>query len=152
MKLLLRTLYVSLFLFLGLGLLSNTNAEEKKAEKQEDCPGGICTSVERLTNWTSKMDIYKALWMDHKNESWGEKKTSVMTFVQDIIYGATFFIGTVVTTALIVSGLLLVFSWTSTKLRNDAKNWFKYALIWLVIVTLSIVIVRAVQFIAQWWS
>lgn len=146
MKLLLKTLYISMFLFFGLWLISNANAEE-------NCPWWICTDTKKLSNWTSKMDIYKTLWMEHKSEGWGwENETSVMTFVQDIIFGATFFIGTVVTTALIVSGLLFVFSWANSWLRSKAKNWFKYALIWLVIVTLSIVIVRAVQFIAQWWS
>jgi hypothetical protein len=37
-------------------------------------------------------------------------RTSVLTLVQDIVLAATFFIGTVITLALIFSGLLFVFS------------------------------------------
>jgi hypothetical protein len=117
----------------------------------ENCAWGICATTETLTNWTSKMNIYDTLWMSHKSKTWGNE-TSVMTFIQDIIYAATYFIGTVVTIALITSWLLYIFSWADSNLRNKAKNWFKYALIGLVIVTLSIVIVRTVQFLAGWGS
>lgn len=117
----------------------------------ENCAWGICATTETLANWTSKMNIYDTLWMSHKSKTWGSE-TSVMTFIQDIIYAATYFIGTVVTLALIASWLLYIFSWADSSLRNKAKNWFKYALIGLVIVTLSIVIVRTVQFLAGWGS
>ena len=117
----------------------------------ENCVWWICATTETLSNWTSKMNIYDTLWMSHKSKTWGNE-TSVMTFIQDIIYAATYFIGTVVTIALITSWLLYIFSWADSNLRNKAKNWFKYALIGLVIVTLSIVIVRTVQFLAAWGS
>ena len=109
----------------------------------------IKATTESLSNWTSQMNIYETLWMWHKNSN-GE--TSVMTFVSDIIYAATYFIWTVVTAALIVSWLMFVFSWANSSLRNRAKTWVKYALYWLIIVILSVIIVRAVQFIARWWS
>jgi hypothetical protein len=114
-----------------------------------ECKFGICADTKTLSNGTSQMNIYETLWMWHKNSNW---ETSVMTFVSDIIYAATYFIWTVVTAALIVSWLMFVFSWANSSLRNRAKTWFKYALYWLIIVILSVIIVRAVQFIARWWS
>jgi hypothetical protein len=97
------------------------------------------------------MNIYETLWMWHKSKTWWDE-TSVMTFLQDIIYAATYFIGTVVAAALILSGFFYVYSWANSNLRTRAKSWLKNSLIWLVLVTLSVIIIRAIQFLAQWGS
>lgn len=72
-----------------------------------------------------------------------------MLFVQDIILGASMFIGTVVTVAFIVSGLYYVFSAADASYKKQAKDGMKYAIYGLVIVLMAIVIVRLVQFLAR---
>ena len=156
MKLFAKSLIIAILVTIGWGIIIPTSASndtKPSGDTNPDCPAGICAKTKDLSQWTAKMDTYSALWMAHKSKSSDDgSETSVMTFIQDIIYAATYFIWSVVTAALIVSGLLLVFSWADSSLRNRAKSWFKYALIWLVIVTMSVLIVRAVQFLARWWS
>lgn len=72
-----------------------------------------------------------------------------MRFIQDIVLGATTFIGTVVTVALIFSGFLYIFSTVDSSLKAEAKNGIKYSLIGMVIVMLSLIIIRLVQFLAR---
>ena len=150
MKYFAKTFLSILITFMSFWIIITAQAQEWWTDNT-NCPWGICTDVTRLANWTSKMDIYKTLWMGHKSKG-TDWETSVMTFIQDIIYAATRFIWTVVTVALIVSGLFYIFSWADSSLRNKAKSWIKYALIWLVLVSASILIVRTVQFLAQGWS
>ena len=157
MKLLVKPLFIALLTIIGWFITIPVSANAPTTPSQPvwtnpNCPGGICGDTKDFANWTAQFDIYWALWMGHKSKTAEGQETSVMTFIQDIILAATYFIWTVVTVALIVSWLLFVFSWADSSLRNRAKSWFKYALIWLVIVTLSVVIVRAIQFIAKWWS
>lgn len=157
MKHLVKPLFIAILTIIGWFITIPVSADDPSGPSwtNPDCPGGICGKTEDFAKWTAQFDIYWALWMSHKSKvvtESGEEETSVMTFIQDIILAATYFIWTVVTIALVVSWLLYVFSWADSSLRNRAKSWFKYALIWLVIVTLSVVIVRAVQFIAKWWS
>lgn len=72
-------------------------------------------------------------------------------FVQDVFLGATFFIWTLVTIALVRSGLKLIFSWgTDPKASADAKKGIQYSLIGLVLVIFSYTIVRLIQYIV--WS
>jgi hypothetical protein len=157
MKLLVKPLFITLLTIIGWFITIPVSANAPTTPSQpvwtnQNCPGGICGDTKDFANWTAQFDIYWALWMSHKSKTDKGQETSVMTFIQDIILAATYFIWTVVTVALIFSWLLFVFSWADSSLRNRAKSWFKYALIWLVIVTLSVVIVRAIQFIAKWWS
>lgn len=72
-----------------------------------------------------------------------------MSFVQDIIMALTGFIGTVVTLALIVSGIYYLMSPIDSGNRAKAMKGIKYSLIGLVIVMASMVIIRLVQFIAK---
>jgi hypothetical protein len=51
-----------------------------------------------------KFNVYDTLGIRQ-----GDKETSVGIFVQDIILSATMFIGTIVTIAIIIAGLLFVF-------------------------------------------
>lgn len=71
-------------------------------------------------------------------------------FVQDILLSATFFIGTVVTIALIVSWLMFIFAGASGKDPTTAKAGIKNSLIGLLIVVCSYSIIRVVQYIAKW--
>ena len=93
------------------------------------------------------LSVYDALWI-RKDRVPGER-TSVMTFVQDIILGASMFIGTVAAVAFILSGVYYVFSASDASYKKKAQEGMKYAIYGLVLVTLAIVIVRITQFIAR---
>lgn len=78
----------------------------------------------------------------------GDTRNDPNLFVQDVFLGATFFIWTLVTIALVWSGLRLIFVWgTDAKAAADAKKGIQYALIGLVLVIFSYTIVRVVQYI-----
>ena len=78
-----------------------------------------------------------------------ETDTSAMGFLQDAVLAPVIFIGTLVTVALIVSGLLYVFSGAESSLKSKAKNGITYSIVGLVVVMLSLVIIRFVQFLAR---
>jgi hypothetical protein len=59
------------------------------------------------------------------------------------------FIGTIVTIAIIIAGLLFVFGWADPSLQDKAKKWLINAIIGLVIVMSSYAIIRLVQFIVK---
>jgi len=59
------------------------------------------------------------------------------------------FIGTLVTIALIVSGLMYIFAASSGKSPDNAKKGIVNSLIGLLIVVSSYVIIRLVQYIAK---
>ena len=79
----------------------------------------------------------------------GNRDTSAMGFLQDAVLAPVIFIGTLVTVALIVSGLLYVFSGAESSLKSKAKNGITYSIVGLVVVMLSLVIIRFVQFLAR---
>ncbi|MDO4713946.1 MAG: hypothetical protein Q4B28_04860 [bacterium] len=101
-----------------------------------------------MLNGSCSFSIYDALDIRQEGRA-PEERTSVMVFVQDIILGATYFIGTVVTASLIVSGLFYVLSPTDSGYQQKASKGIKYSLIGLVVVTLALVIIRLVQFLAR---
>ena len=106
---------------------------------------GITINESCLTNGQCKFNIYEALGI---RKSVGTD-SSVWPFVQDIVLSATFFIWTVVTIALIVSGLLYIFAAASGKDPSGAKKWITGALIGLVIVACSYFIIRLIQYLAK---
>lgn len=108
----------------------------------------INLTPECLINGGCSFSIYDALDIRKDARGAGEK-TSVMSFVQDIIMALTGFIGTVVTLALIVSGIYYLMSPIDSGNRTKAMKGIKYSLIGLVIVMASMVIIRLVQFIAK---
>ncbi|MDR2190341.1 MAG: hypothetical protein LBP53_04025 [Candidatus Peribacteria bacterium] len=69
-----------------------------------------------------KMDVAVMLGLKQPNVNAEDDRTSVLTFVQDIVLAATFFIGTVVTLALIFSGLLFIFSAADSSKRKLATT------------------------------
>jgi hypothetical protein len=109
---------------------------------------GITCGTGELANGQCKLNIYKTLGI-RQNMTDGGNPTSVGLFVQDIILSATFFIGTLVTVALIVSGLMFIFAASSGKDPANAKKGIIGSLLGLLIVVSSYVIIRLVQYIAK---
>jgi hypothetical protein len=66
------------------------------------------------------MDVAKVLGLKAPTST--EDRTSVLTFVQDVVLGATYFIGTIVALAFIFSGLLFVFSAADSSKRKLATS------------------------------
>lgn len=97
-----------------------------------------------LKNWQCGFNIYEFLWFEGKSND-------PTVFVQDILLSASFFIGTVITIALIYSGFLFVTAGISGNSKNadSAKNWIKYSIIGLLIVICSYSLIRLVQYIAK---
>lgn len=109
---------------------------------------GIQCNQTQLVNGQCKLNIYDTLGIRKSVRDSGDP-TSVGLFVQDIILSATFFIGTLVTIALIVSGLMYIFAASSGKDPADARKGIIGALLGLLIVVSSYVIIRLVQYIAK---
>lgn len=66
---------------------------------------GITLDNDCLTQGSCRLDIYQTLGI---REDSPENSTQI--FVQDAILGATFFIGTMATIGMIISGLMTVFA------------------------------------------
>jgi hypothetical protein len=109
---------------------------------------GITCSPEQLVNGQCKLNIYDTLGIRKSARDKGDA-TSVGLFVQDVILSATFFIGTLVTVALIVSGLMYIFAASSGKDPANARKGIIGSLVGLLIVVSSYVIIRLVQYIAK---
>lgn len=124
--------------------LKNQIEEQEKAGR-----AWIHLTTECMLNGSCSFSIYDALDIRKEGRA-PEQRTSVMVFIQDIILGASYFIGTVVTASLIVSGLFYVLSPTDSGYQQKASKGIKYSLIGLVVVTLALVIIRLVQFLAKW--
>ena len=124
--------------------------EQQKKQKALDAQNRevwITINSECMWGVGCGLSVYDALWI-RKDRAPGER-TSVMTFVQDIILGASMFIGTVAAVAFILSGVYYVFSASDASYKKKAQEGMKYAIYGLVLVTLAIVIVRITQFIAR---
>lgn len=119
----------------------------KKAQEGENSEVWLTINSECMWGVGCGLSVYDALWI-RKDRAPGER-TSVMTFVQDIILGASMFIGTVAAVAFILSGVYYVFSASDASYKKKAQEGMKYAIYGLVLVTLAIVIVRITQFIAR---
>lgn len=119
----------------------------KQAQEAQNREVWITINTECMWGVGCGLSVYDALWI-RKDRAPGER-TSVMTFVQDIILGASMFIGTVAAVAFILSGVYYVFSASDASYKKKAQEGMKYAIYGLVLVTLAIVIVRITQFIAR---
>lgn len=130
-------------------------AEEKKqqaekvrqAQEAQNREVWITINTECMWGVGCGFSVYDSLGI-RKGRAEGER-TSVMLFLQDIILGASMFIGTVAAVAFILSGVYYVFSASDASYKKKAQEWMKYAVYGLVLVTLAIVIVRITQFIAR---
>gem|GEM_PF-265686 len=109
---------------------------------------GITCDEDLLVNGQCKLNIYDTLGI-RKSVRNEDDPTSVGLFVQDIVLSATFFIGTVVTIALVVSGIMYIMAASSGKSPDAAKKGIIGSLVGLLIVVSSYVIIRLVQYIAK---
>ena len=107
---------------------------------------GIRVNPTCLETWTCKRNMYQTLGI---REDLQDKPNPFEFFVADVFLAATFFIGTVITFALVYSWFLIVMGWASDETVAKGKNGIKRSLIWLVLVMFSYSIIRGVQFIAQ---
>jgi len=107
-----------------------------------------------LIAWTEGIEIQSAGWV--LEGSWDVNKSfslrqgkeqKPIALTADFVAWATFFIGTIVSLALIYSALLLIFAGGDEKQMGRAKDGIKYSLIGLLIVLFSYVIIRAIQYI-----
>ena len=124
--------------------------EQQKKQKALDAQNRevwITINTECMWGVGCGLSVYDSLGI-RKGRAEGER-TSVMLFLQDIILGASMFIGTVAAVAFIVSGVYYVFSASDASYKKKAQEGMKYAVYGLVLVTLAIVIVRITQFIAR---
>ena len=130
-------------------------AEEKKqqaekarqAQEAQNREVWITINTECMWGVGCGFSVYDSLGI-RKGRAEGER-TSVMLFLQDIILGASMFIGTVAAVAFILSGVYYIFSASDASYKKKAQEWMRYAVYGLVLVTLAIVIVRITQFIAR---
>ncbi len=106
---------------------------------------GISCTKDQLLYGQCKLNVYDTLGI---RQSDGE--ASVGLFVQDVVLSATMFIGTIVTIAIVISGLMFVFGWANPSLQDKAKKWLINSIIGLLIVMSSYVVIRLVQFIVKW--
>ncbi len=109
---------------------------------------GISCTEDQLLNGQCKLNVYDTLGI-RKTVRNTDDATSVGLFVQDVILSATFFIGTVVTVALIVSWLMYIFAASSGKDPANAKKGIIGSVIGLLLVVSSYIIIRLVQYIAK---
>jgi len=107
---------------------------------------GIEINPTCVWNWSCKLQIYETLQIRTDTE-W---QNTPKNFVQDIFLGATFFIGTLATFWLVISGMMMVFWWASESMYEKGKKWFQYSIVGVLLVILSYVMIRAVQYVAQW--
>jgi hypothetical protein len=109
---------------------------------------GIDCDQTKLINGQCKLNIYDTLGIRKSVRDTGQA-TSVGLFVQDVILSATMFIGTLVTIALVVSGIMYILAATGGKDATKAKQGIIGSLVGLLIVVSSYVIIRLVQYIAK---
>lgn len=124
--------------------------EQQKKQKALDAENRevwITINSECMWGVGCGLSVYDSLGI-RKGRAEGER-TSVMLFLQDIILGASMFIGTVAAVAFILSGVYYVFSASDASYKKKAQEWMRYAVYGFVLVTLAIVIVRITQFIAR---
>ncbi len=108
---------------------------------------GIGMSDGCLLNGSCTSDPLVAIWIrEEVSAEWNTAKS----IVQDMFLWATFFIGTICTIALIRSGFLMMTAGAEEGKFEQGKKWIIASIIWLSLVSLSYVIIRLIQFIAQW--
>lgn len=110
----------------------------------------ITINTQCLTNWQCGLNVYKVLWI-RQSSGW---RPSVSLFFEDIVLAATSFVWTVITIALIISGLIFAFWSITGKDTKKAKTIMIDCFVWLLLVMWSYTIIRLIQFVAKawWWS
>ena len=108
---------------------------------------GINCDETQLVNGQCSLNIYETIGI--REELSPDDRSSFDVFINDIILWATFFIGTIVTISLIVSGLMFVFAGADEKAADTGKKGIKYSLIGLLLVIFSYSLIRLLQFLVQ---
>jgi len=91
----------------GLPICAADNLQENQGLPEDVTMMGMTIGTKCLLNGQCKFNIYDALGIRTSIRNPGDA-TSVGIFVQDIVLSATMFIGTIVTIAIIVSGLMRI--------------------------------------------
>ena len=118
------------------------NVEEAIKINDDDCLRWVwawCFDVEKL--------IFPKSDIDNLN-----KRRTVMTITQDVVYWATRMVWTVLTIALIFCGLMYIYSARSGsgKWTETYRKWLIAAAVWALLVRWAYAIVRLIQYIAKW--
>jgi len=136
---------IVLFCFVGMPLVTAATGQTSTPNSNE---AGIDCTPAQLANGQCTFSIYRTLGI---KQDTNQDPSSVGLFVQDIILSLTFFIGTVLTVALIYAGFLFIRSGVTgdDEKQGTAKKGIMYAFIGLLLVMWSYSIIRFVQFIVR---
>ncbi len=99
--------------------------------------------------WVGCFDVEKLLFPESPIDQMNERRT-VMTITQDIVFGATYMVWTVLTIIIIYCGLRYIFAsgwWDDT---SKYRRWLVDAAIWALLVWWAYAIIRLIQYIAKW--
>ncbi len=106
---------------------------------------GIKCTPEQLINNTCSRNIYQTLWIRQSNPT-----PSPTTDLQDVVFAATAFVGTIMMVGLIWLGLQAVLKGADdSNAMDDIKTKIKNLIIWLLLVIGSYTIIRLIQYIAK---
>jgi hypothetical protein len=131
-------------------------AEKAAAEKaasdalKKEQDEAVTTNSTCLLGIGCKMDVYKMLGIRPGGEEGkSESRTSVLTCVLDAVLGITMFIGTIVSLAFSLCGLLFIFSAVDSGQKQKAKTGMINAIIGMILVAGSYAIIRLIQYVAK---
>ena len=140
-------LWVLIAMVFGFGSIINIAKAEPSKTLWINCDGG------KLVNWQCTFNYNELIG---KKAEAGDSLSDPVQFLQDIFLTATMFISVLCSIWLIYSWYLYVMWWYDSKKVDQAKKWFSYSLIWLLITIFSVVIVRLAQYFATgnfpWWG
>jgi hypothetical protein len=122
---------------------------EKNGIQQNECLQawwslGISCDATQLKNGTCHRNINQTLGI--RSSSTEPNPTVVL---QDIILGATSFVGTMMVIALIVMGIKYIKWWFDEGSTGDLKNNIRKLIIWLLLVIGSYTVIRVIQYVAR---
>jgi len=105
---------------------------------------GINCKTDQLKDGSCSMNMYEILWnVNSENQD-------LQSFVQDLFWWVTMFIGFIVFIAITYSGFLMITWWADEKQFDTWKKWIIYSLIWLFLVGWAYGIIKFIQLIAKW--
>lgn len=110
----------------------------------------IDCSHDKLTSWQCTFNFDEL--MGRKTPLYEDTATtsSIVQLLQDVFLTATMFISVLCGIWLVYAWYLYIMWWNDVKKTDQANKAFRYSLIWLLITIFSVVIVRAIQYIASW--
>lgn len=122
----------------------------------------VCDESDGGTEWSTSVGINLSdgclMWMgkwcfDYEKIIWIDKEQdgniTATSIAQDVIFSATYMVGTVLTIVIIRCGLGYIFASRDGKDVSAYKKWLISAAIWAVLVWWAYAIVRLIQYIAK---